>query len=254
MAAFNQRMDEWMLESGVSFYLRFFMPDDQLYKLDNPAWYALEETHRHFAISKDGLRRYQPAIVSFLAFDHSNAAALQKLDQLTMPEESFFIINEFPALPHNYIVESVLTCEQMICEKLINASSSGTAVHHLDEKDEEQMLALVNLVQPGYFLPGTRLMGHYYGIKKQGELVAMTGERIKLVPLTEISAVVTHPSYTGRGYAQQLVAHSVGTNLEAGLIPFLHVAASNERAITLYNKLGFTRRRLINFSRIRRTH
>ena len=60
------------------------------------------------------------------------------------------------------------------------------------------MLALINLVQPGYFLPGTKMMGDYYGIWQNGELVAVTGERMRMHGLTEISAVVTHPDFTGR--------------------------------------------------------
>jgi len=114
------------------------------------------------------------------------------------------------------------------------------------------MLALINLVQPGYFLPGTRLMGDYFGIWQNGELVAVTGERMRMHGLTEISAVVTHPDFTGRLYAQQLVAHVSKKNIDAGIVPFLHVAESNERAIAIYQRLGYTRRRNIDFWKIRR--
>jgi predicted GNAT family acetyltransferase len=96
------------------------------------------------------------------------------------------------------------------------------------------------------------MMGDYYGIRQNGELVAVTGERMRMEGLTEISAVVTHPDFTGRKYAQQLVAHVAIKNIEAGIIPFLHVAESNERAIGLYKRLGFTRRRIIDFWKIRR--
>jgi predicted GNAT family acetyltransferase len=71
--------------------------------------------------------------------------------------------------------------------------------------------------------------------------------------LTEISAVVTHPDFTCRQYARQLVAHVSNKNIGAGIIPFLHVAESNERAIGIYQRLGSTRRRIIDFWKIRRT-
>ncbi|HXR79700.1 MAG TPA: GNAT family N-acetyltransferase, partial [Saprospiraceae bacterium] len=97
-----------------------------------------------------------------------------------------------------------------------------------------------------------RQMGDYYGIWQQDELVAISGERMRMNGLTEISAVVTHPEFTGRKYAQQLVAHVAKKNIEVGIIPFLHVAESNERAIGLYHKLGFSPRRLTPFWKIKR--
>lgn len=230
------------------------MPENILHKLDNPAWYALTETHHPFAIGSDSLKRYQKNIVSFVAFDHVDRNALRELDQLSDTNDSFFIIGDLPPLPSNYSIENSLPCTQMICMALINPPAFTSVIEKLGEKDEEQMLSLINLVQPGYFLTGTRMMGDYYGIRQNGELVAITGERMRMKGLTEISAVVTHPGYTGRQYAQQLVANSVNKNLEAGILPFLHVAETNERAINIYKKLGFVQRRIIVFWKIKREY
>jgi len=41
-------------------------------------------------------------------------------------------------------------------------------------------------------------------------------------------------------------------NLEAGNIPFLHTGTNNERAIKIYELLGYTTRRIIDFTRIKR--
>ena len=101
----------------------------------------------------------------------------------------------------------------MICFTLTNPPAFDAIIEQLEQNDEQQMLALINLVQPGYFLPGTRMMGDYYGIRQNGELVAVTGERMRMDGLTEISAVVTHPGFTGRKYAQQLVAHVANKNM-----------------------------------------
>ena len=55
----------------------------------------------------------------------------------------------------------------------------------------------------------------------------------------EMSAVCTHPHYTGRGYAQRLLAILCNAALDRGFAPFLHVYSDNTRAIEVYRKLGF---------------
>ena len=228
------------------------MHADFFHKLDNPAWYALAETHQPFAIGSVSLKRYHKNIVSFFAYDQAEENALSELDGFTDAGETFFIIGNLPALPPHYHIETRLSCVQMICFILTNQPLPTADIELLEPNDEPEMLELINLVQPGYFLPGTRLMGDYYGIRQNGELVAVTGERMRMHGLTEISAVVTHPDFTGRQYAQQLVANVSNKNIDAGIIPFLHVSESNKRAIGIYQRLGFTRRRIIDFWKIRR--
>jgi len=221
------------------------------HKLDNPAWHSLQETHKHFAIGSDVFKRYQPVIVSFAAFDPYKKDALSEMDNWMQPGESFFLIGEFTGLPSNYIIETVLPCAQMVCKTEIKTNIT-TSIQSLSENDDDEMIALINKTLPGYYLRGTRLMGDYYGIRVNGELVAMTGERMRMNGLTEISAVVTHPGFTGRGYAQQLVAHTSNKNLAAGIVPFLHTGSNNERAIKIYELLGYKTRRIIDFTRIKR--
>lgn len=224
---------------------------DQFYKLDNPAWYALRETHKNFCIGIDGLMCYQKNIVAFAAWDTSNNDRLNRLDELIEPNESFFIIGDMAPLPYNYLIERTITCLQMICTNVIKINTGATIVQ-LGEAEADQMTALTKLVMPGYYKHDTRLMGDYYGIMDNHQLVAMAGERICLNGLTEISAVVTHPAFTGRTYAQQLVAQVVNKNLAAGIVPFLHTGHTNDRAIRMYEYLGFEKRRLISFTKIKR--
>lgn len=221
-------------------------------KLDNPAWYALMETQKHFAIGGDELMCYQKNIVAFAACHSAKKDILNRLDELIEINESFFIIGELSALPANYIVERTIPCFQMVCSTTITNISQDTPIVKLGIENKEQMFALTNLVMPGYYKPDTRLMGVYYGIFDNNQLVAMAGERIRLNGFTEISAVVTHPAFTGRKYAQQLVAHVTNKNIKNGIIPFLHTGERNERAIKIYEYLGFLKRRIINFTKIKR--
>jgi predicted GNAT family acetyltransferase len=224
---------------------------DDYYKLDNPAWYALAETHAGFAIGNDKVKRYHPDIVAFVAYRQGIENICTHLDEIIGVNESFFIIGEMSSLASNYIVESILPCTQMICSKRIQTPETVT-IEKLRDTDDEDILALINLVQPGYYKKGTRLMGDYFGIRQDAKLVSLTGERMRMNGLTEISAVVTHPDFTGRKYAQQLVAHAGNKNFDEGIIPFLHVAATNERAINIYELLGFVKRRNIDFTRLKR--
>ena len=224
---------------------------DQFYKLDNPAWYGLRETHKNFAICIDGLKCYEKNIVAFAAWDTLNNNGLEHLDDLIEPNESFFIIGEMTDLPSNYLIEKNIICLQMICTAEITINTSADIIQ-LHEKEAQQMTALTELVMPGYYKNDTRLMGDYYGIMNNTELVAMAGERIRLNGFTEVSAVVTHPASTGRTYAQQLVTQVVNKNLSAGNIPFLHTEQNNHRAIRMYEYLGFKKRRIINFTKIKR--
>ena len=221
------------------------------YKLDNPAWHALTETHACFAVGNNEVKRYQAEIVAFAAYHSNNKNVFGQFDELISINESFFIIGGLPSNTPNYVVESVLPCVQMICVSEVKTVIAAT-IKKLDKTDDERLVTLINLVQPGYYKPGTRLMGDYYGIYQNEQLVSVTGERMRMYGLTEISAVVTHPDFTGRKYAQQLIAHVANKNLFAGITPLLHVAETNERAIKIYEYLGFFKRRIIDFTKIRR--
>lgn len=209
--------------------------------LDNPAWHALNSKHKDFAIGTAQAKRYSPDIVSFIGFEQSPAS----LDPFMKDGESFFIIGDLPALPAHWEMQYELVCLQMVCEKAIIPGKDIPFIEALS--DSHEMYELVTKVQPGYYLPGTHRMGNYYGIKVKDQLVAMAGERMRLDGLTELSAIVTLPEFTGRKYARHLITHLVNGNLAEGIVPFLHVSQSNERAIGLYEHLGFVTRRKISF-------
>lgn len=224
---------------------------DSYYKLDNPVWHALLETHAPFAVGNADVKRYQPHVVAFTGWRHENNAAAKQFNSHINAGESFFVVGQLPGFDANYIIEAVYPCVQMVCEQAI-ALPVTENIESMDETHEQEMYELVNLVQPGFYEPGTRLMGDYFGIRQQGKLVALTGERIRMNGLTEVSAVVTHPDFTGRKYAQQLITQVVNKNIAAGIIPFLHATEVNHRAIGIYEHLGFVTRRSINFNKIKR--
>jgi predicted GNAT family acetyltransferase len=105
------------------------------------------------------------------------------------------------------------------------------------------MLNLIERTKPGPFRKRTIELGNYLGLRVDGELVAMAGERLQPPGYTEISAVCTDERFRGRGLAGRLI-RAVGHGIrERGDIPFLHASAQNTNAIRLYESMGFVLRR-----------
>jgi len=131
----------------------------------------------------------------------------------------------------------------MVCNEPIEYTKIDYV--ELSKKDVPEMMKLVEITKPGPFSPGTIEMGHYIGIRKDGELVAMGGERMKPKGYVEISGICTHPEHRGKGYGTAITANLTNHILEQGDTPFLHVFKQNEPAIRLYEKLGYATRKII---------
>lgn len=215
------------------------------HKLDNPAWHSLNETHQSFAIGNHEIKFYQPEVCPFGGINSKRPDLIPFFKK--HPElNSFFIIGDKPIETPDLFIEKELICLQMVCSSPIKMQFTENIIS-LKKSHKEQLIDLVNLVQPGYFKEGTLLMGDYYGIYKNRQLVAVAGERMKMDGFTEISAVVTRPDFTGKGFAKQLVAQTANKNFEHNRVPYLHVAETNTTAVRLYEKLGFVIRRKISF-------
>lgn len=223
--------------------------DQELDKLDNPAWWALNGPQQIFAHAGAHVSRYRRGILPFAAIENSGAD-LRELDQYLNPGEIFFLIGKLLALPGGWTLEKELPCSQMICRRSEHAASSN--ISPLNATHRSAMFELINKVQPGYYEPDTHQLGDYVGVWENDQLVAVAGERMRLENLTEISAICTDPGYTGRGYAQLLIAHLCKKNIDNGITPFLHVLTSNERAVRLYEYMGFSTRRIISFWKLRK--
>jgi predicted GNAT family acetyltransferase len=116
------------------------------------------------------------------------------------------------------------------------------------------MLELVARATPGPFLSRTVEFGGYVGIRRDGHLIAMAGERMRPSDHTEVSAVATDPDHRRRGLAELVVRRVATGIIDRGETPFLHTAASNSGAIRLYQSIGFSVRRQLTFTILRSPH
>jgi len=205
--------------------------------LDHPVWNSLHSDQRHFAIKNMHAVRYPADVFQAAAVREMTPAAFNDLKKLVEVGEMIYITGDIPEAIEGWEIDSTVQVPQMVCGEF--KKRPGVDAHLLTVEDVPEMLDLVAIAQPGPFLPRTIEMGHYYGLRKDGQLVAMAGERMHLTGFCEISAVCTHPDYQGLGYGGALTSLVAEGILGRGETPFLHVAAGNEVAIKLYQKLGF---------------
>ncbi|CAM2908237.1 FR47-like protein [Flavobacterium succinicans] len=213
-------------------------------KLDYPIGNSIKECHSQYGLDFQNGHFYLPDYCPFGDFSSfENAASI--LEQYLKLTSSFYIFGNLPEVPSCIENKGALRCCQMILTCRIKHPITETIIKLGPEKLDD-LLGLVRLVYPEYFKPQTTAMGNYYGIYKDSKLVAVTGERMQMNDFIEVSAVITHPDHTGKGYAKQLVTHTANAIFDQNKFPFLHVARRNSRAIHVYESLGFSTRKEIN--------
>ena len=218
--------------------------------LDNPGWHALNSHHRQLAIWSKSAVRYQPGTLMAAAMQANDGPGFNDLRNLVEIGEAIGILGILPKeLPAWEIVDSNVL-PQMICDNLQPAHPVDAI--RLTTDDVPDMLNLIALAQPGPFHARTIEMGNYLGIRQNGKLVAMAGERLHLTGYCEVSAVCTHPDYRGRGYGGALTTMVAEMISARGETPFLHVAPTNEGARRLYEKLGFRLRKEVQITILKR--
>ena len=219
--------------------------------LDNPFWCSLRTRHRGIALFADDVARYPADFAPFLGVSHAHARVDDALEALVAPGESVYLLGVLPSVPAGWQCEAFRPLAQMTCTRPL-AVADGPRIVEMDPGQRVDALALTSLVYPHYFRERTMELGRYFGIYHGRQLAAMIGERLGTGDTREMSAICTHPAFTGRGYARRLTAMLGNDNLERGLTPFLHVSQENTRALKLYEDLGYRHRCDIGFWSLQR--
>ena len=218
--------------------------------LDNPALHALSGRHDYLALGQSPVLRYPAEVSPFAALETPDAlpvlgsimhegdtAVLWSPHDLDPPKDLELVIR-FP-------------CLQMAAFDL-RAAEVPDDVPAMTPADAPDMVDLAALTRPGPFHLRTIEMGSYIGIRIDGRLAAMAGERMKPGPFTEVSAICVHPDFQGRGLARRLTSIMARRVVADGRTPFLNVLPENRPAIALYESLGFVPRRMMQVHLLRK--
>lgn len=210
--------------------------------LDRPVWNMLRGRQADLACVTGPVCRIDPTYGPFAAAEPGQEAGLAAL--LTSVEDEIWIVETAElAPPPGTRVLRTAPLLQMIADGPVAAYRPDPEIEVLTETDAAEMAALALATEPGPWRPLTHRYGTFFGIHRDGRIVAMAGERMRPAPgIAEVSAVCTLPDYRGQGLAAQLIRHVMAGFAARGDTPFLHSYAQNTHAIRLYESLGFRAR------------
>jgi ribosomal protein S18 acetylase RimI-like enzyme len=244
-----------------------------MHPLDNVIWNALTTRQGEFAESCGQARRFLPEVSPLGAFAEPTQEGYESLAGLLGTGATIGLFLDKPYQPRaGWSLVIGAPMPEMVYERAnapISQSSNAwlrpadgrerlsphkpdAEIVELGDADSPDMMELTVLTKPGPFNKRTHELGTYLGIRREGKLLAMAGERLKIPGYTEVSAVCTHPEHTGRGYARILMTEIMRRIRGRGETPFLHVREDNVHAIELYHRLGFSRRVLLHFAVLRK--
>ncbi|PTR32293.1 FR47-like protein [Rhodococcus sp. OK519] len=220
--------------------------------LDHPVHASLAGPHSHLSRAVGRAATYAADVSTFCSVPVApQPSDWDDLARLLGPG-GFADLFSCPELPPRQW-DPVFTLDglQMVAPPVVATTAdgfpAGVELVELEVEDRPEMLDLIERTRPGPFWSRTPELGTYLGIRDRGALVAMAGERLRPPGWTEISAVCTAPEARGHGHAARLVRALTERISARGERAFLHVAASNTQAISVYAGLGFRTRRNVTF-------
>jgi len=220
--------------------------------LDNPIYNALGADLRQIVVTSGWARRFPGYIGPLAGIPDQTAESYADLQRLALDGQPVALfLTEPPKIPPGWTLVRGALMDQMIClqpSDYVQHPLQDALMRQLTPDDAADMVALAKLTEPGPFHLRTIELGTFYGVFHGSSLVAMAGQRLTPSGFVEVSAVCTHPDARGRGYAPLLMSTVMDEIIARGKTPMLHSLASNDAALAIYRKLGFTFRRNLNLA------
>lgn len=220
--------------------------------LDRPVWNALSGMQTEHSVGGAGARRFHPDIGPLTGIRDDSTESLTALVELTPATGTLLLLQGDPiALPDELEAITEVPGVQMVSARGIEHPHHAE-IAPLTDADVPAMFELATMTKPGPFGPRTAELGPFWGVKREGRLAAMAGERMRHPGFIEVSGVCTHPDFRGQGLARALSATVAAEIMARGATPYLHAYASNAGAIALYESLGFELRRSMHVATVKR--
>jgi predicted GNAT family acetyltransferase len=212
--------------------------------LDRPVWSALTTRWSDLAEGDGRALRLKGDYGIFAAAADPSPESLAALAALVPEAGELASVETDPGWPPvPGVINEVRSVWQMAVVRPPAGEPAAFEIIDLSEADAPKMFELATLTRPGPYRARTHQLGGFVGVRQDGQLIAMAGERMKVPGFTEVSGVCTRPEHRGRGLAGALM-RVVMARIEArNETPFLHAYAANTGAIGLYRTLGFELRR-----------
>lgn len=216
--------------------------------LDRPIWSMLTGRQAHLAEGDARAVRIDRGYGVFGVAADTGDAAQAALAALVPCDGEIWIVEGEPwVVPPGMREVKRAVLAQMVAEGPPPALRDGEpAILALGDEDAPEMAALADHAKPGPWGPKTHRYGPFFGIRENGRLLAMAGQRILVPGMAEVSGVATWEDCRGRGLARALIGHVMRAMVARGETPFLHSYADNAGAIALYESLGFRIRREVH--------
>ena len=210
--------------------------------LERPVWSMLTGPQAGLAVASGAAVRIDPRYGPFAAArDQSDEAQGALAATLSGPDDAIWLVEreEWPA-PAGTRVVRVAPLLQMVADNPAPLREDDGPFVALGPDYVAEMTDLALATEPGPWGPLTHRYGQFWGLREQGRLLAMAGERMRPAPgLAEVSGVCTWPDQRGRGLAGALIRRVMANQVARGDVPYLHSYSGNASAIRLYESLGF---------------
>src|SRR5215217_523167 len=158
----------------------------QAHPLDRPVWAALTSRQANLSLGDGRGLRFDPDYALFAAAADASPESTAALSALNTSSNGLGLVeaSDMP-LPPGAAVRAQAQCVQMVAADL-TAGGRQVAFEPLGESDAADMLALATLTVPGPFFEKTHRLGDFIGVKLDGRLVAMAGQRMRPAGFTAV--------------------------------------------------------------------